>query len=264
MILPEISTSIPTPSFHPIIMSQAYRQLKKVQSTPTFYNCIDLIKAEPSFIRYIPKDYYWNVNTSSLKKIKFKNSKKSITDIDAFFKCAVSNYCVKYGMYEKSLSEAKSLAVFQLLCDFIEYCGLHTNYTECKCCNALLVDRLLKYSDMRGYDIVKITTTKYGRNGNTLLHQAARLGCVESVKVLLNANSDPNCLNNIDETPLVDAALYGHIEVVKVLLDSGAKIDDIVMDYTQNYNNLAYGMKNKDILVKLLKCEKSKSKDIIT
>lgn len=157
-------------------------------------------------------------------------------------------------MYEKNLSGAESLAVFKLLCDFIEYCGLHTNYTECKCCNAWLVDGLLKYCEVRGCDVVIITTTKFGANGNTLLHQAARYGCVESVKALIRANPDPNYLNGIEETPLVDAALYGHIEVVKVLLDSGAKIDDIVMENAQDYNkNIVYGMKNKDPLVTLLK-----------
>ena len=236
-------------------MNQLNRLLNQVKSNPAFYDCIALIKAKPSFIRYIPKHYYWNEDKSSHNTISFTISKNTVTlnIIDAFFKRAITSYCAKHGMYEKYMPGSESIAAFKLLCDFIEYCGLHTNYTECEC-NAFLVDSLLKYCYMKGYDIAKITTTKYGANGNTLLHQAARFGCVESVKVLLNANSDPNGLNDIDETPLVDAALYGHIEVVKVLLDSGAKIDDIVMENAQDYNkNLVYGMKNKDPLVKLLK-----------
>ena len=55
--------------------------------------------------------------------------------------------------------------------------------------------------------------------------EAALSGHVEAVKVLLDRGATMNATENADRTALHEAALSGHVEVVKVLLGSGATID---------------------------------------
>ena len=45
---------------------------------------------------------------------------------------------------------------------------------------------------------------------------------IDVVKVLLKAGADPNATNQLDMTPLHEAATYGYHEAVKILLDQGA------------------------------------------
>ena len=61
--------------------------------------------------------------------------------------------------------------------------------------------------------------------GHTPLFAAARHGQAKSAARLLQAGANPNRQDFLDETPLHWAAEAGHLEVLQVLLNSGAKTD---------------------------------------
>ena len=61
--------------------------------------------------------------------------------------------------------------------------------------------------------------------GRTVLHNAAALGHIEVVKVLLKSDATIGATDDADRTALHYAAGFGHFEVVKVLLGSGAAIN---------------------------------------
>ena len=54
--------------------------------------------------------------------------------------------------------------------------------------------------------------------GNTLLHQAAELGCINIMKLLVEHAKDMNVQNQNLHTPLAMAVKNGKIEIVKFLL----------------------------------------------
>jgi len=60
-------------------------------------------------------------------------------------------------------------------------------------------------------------------NTNTPLHNAARSGNIEIVKVLLSAGYDPNAVNAEGFTPLHIAAQAGHVEIAELLLNAKNK-----------------------------------------
>lgn len=55
-----------------------------------------------------------------------------------------------------------------------------------------------------------------------VLHSAVRSGSVEVVRVILNAGAAVNDVESLDETPLHIAAFDDHIEIVRLLLEAGA------------------------------------------
>ena len=59
----------------------------------------------------------------------------------------------------------------------------------------------------------------------TALHWAAARGHIEPVQILLAAGADPNSSSASGETPLQAAACIGSHDVVKFLLDHGARVD---------------------------------------
>lgn len=63
-----------------------------------------------------------------------------------------------------------------------------------------------------------------GCNGWTALHEAARLGQLEAVDVLLKAGADVNCRDEDGLTPLHSAAVWDNEEMASRLLDAGANI----------------------------------------
>ena len=60
-------------------------------------------------------------------------------------------------------------------------------------------------------------------DGFVALHAACNFGRLECAKALLGAGADINKLTNNGSTPLMKAAYYGKIEVVRELLKRGAK-----------------------------------------
>ena len=67
---------------------------------------------------------------------------------------------------------------------------------------------------------VKIESIIYPKHYMTSLVLASRNGHVEVVKLILDSGGDPNYrLNLYDDTALMAASESGHIEVVRVLLE---------------------------------------------
>jgi hypothetical protein len=67
---------------------------------------------------------------------------------------------------------------------------------------------------------------KLGERGETQLHHCARNGLTTSVKRLLSIrNINVNLKDVNKDTPLHDAAYYGHIEITRLLLQNGADVN---------------------------------------
>jgi beta-lactamase regulating signal transducer with metallopeptidase domain len=62
----------------------------------------------------------------------------------------------------------------------------------------------------------------------TALIAAARRGCEDAVRVLLDAGADPNGASVGDGNPLIQAALQGHEDVTRLLVDRGANVNAYV------------------------------------
>ncbi|MBI4619853.1 MAG: caspase family protein [Desulfobacterales bacterium] len=88
----------------------------------------------------------------------------------------------------------------------------------------------VKYLIHKGADINNATGyTDYGYGGGGLrpLHMAARSGCTEAIKLLLDAGADIDVRANEGwGAALAIAAYKGHIKSVKYLLERGADVDD--------------------------------------
>lgn len=68
--------------------------------------------------------------------------------------------------------------------------------------------------------------------GSTALHLAARQGCAEVVRVLLDAKANVNAVNGREQTPLMYAAYHNNAEAAQVLLAAGA--DPKLESYKRN------------------------------
>ena len=66
------------------------------------------------------------------------------------------------------------------------------------------------------------------------LFNAARQGDIEEVKRILSCNVD---INKGELTPLYIAAENGHTEIVKLLLDAGAKVDETTLYCVAQFGN---------------------------
>jgi cytohesin len=76
-------------------------------------------------------------------------------------------------------------------------------------------------------EVVKLLQGYLGPNvtdslGHTPLHYAARIGRLDTMKVLLENGANPNAQNNIGLTPLHFAVMSGKCEAVEMLLSRGA------------------------------------------
>jgi ankyrin repeat protein len=84
--------------------------------------------------------------------------------------------------------------------------------------NAATVQTLLSH---------KVEINSRDSAGNTALIEAAQFGCVECIRLLLNAGAEPNVQNNEGNTPLILALdhSYPRVEAVAALLRGRAKSD---------------------------------------
>ena len=71
--------------------------------------------------------------------------------------------------------------------------------------------------------------------GNSLLHRAARDGNESEVAALLAAGADIDLMSNCGYTALIYAITPGRIRVIKLLIDAGADMNTLSVEY--NYLN---------------------------
>ena len=73
----------------------------------------------------------------------------------------------------------------------------------------------------------------------TALMVASKMGHVDVVKELLNANADIDLKENLymTKTALVLAIEEGHLEVMRALIEAGANLDDAWRDVTPEHSN---------------------------
>ena len=68
-------------------------------------------------------------------------------------------------------------------------------------------------------------SARFGGDGDTALHRAAAYGHVDLVRLLLQAGAYVNAVDADGATPLLAAAYHGHLAVVKILVEAGANIN---------------------------------------
>eukprot|EP01023_Acetabularia_acetabulum_P016567 TRINITY_DN18173_c0_g1_i10.p1 TRINITY_DN18173_c0_g1~~TRINITY_DN18173_c0_g1_i10.p1 ORF type:complete len:540 (-),score=70.72 TRINITY_DN18173_c0_g1_i10:115-1734(-) len=96
-----------------------------------------------------------------------------------------------------------------------------------------------------------------GRYGGTALFRACELGCVEIVKVLIESGADAWTCNSSGEVPLYIAALKGRMNVVVCLLEYFEKAGDQTWQEIQRYGDawtplMAAAVGNRLDIVQLL------------
>jgi ankyrin repeat protein len=107
--------------------------------------------------------------------------------------------------------------------------------------------KALRESVLKGYpDMVAVLLERAGppdQAGGFLLHDAALKGHTQVAKILMDKGANPRRTNALGSTPLHDAALAGHRDVANLLLDRGAPIDarDSESDATALYNAASFG-----------------------
>jgi ankyrin repeat protein len=65
-----------------------------------------------------------------------------------------------------------------------------------------------------------------GKHGGTLLTNAAQFGYLEIVKILIRHGANINYTGNGDYTAIYRAIIYEHLDVVFYLINNGAKLND--------------------------------------
>ena len=93
--------------------------------------------------------------------------------------------------------------------------------------NTIKNTKIINNSIFMKYLFPKIITSKYISisDGWTPLNIACNFGHVEIVKILIEKNIDINIPNNDGWTPLNTACIQGHKEIVKILIEKDIDID---------------------------------------
>jgi ankyrin repeat protein len=82
-----------------------------------------------------------------------------------------------------------------------------------------------------------VNVVDHGILKQTPLHHFAMLGDLESVKLLLEHGAYRDALNGSGETPLDEAAFWGHDKVVEFLLQGGAKPSEYTLNQATSSND---------------------------
>merc|ERR1711892_163368 len=82
-----------------------------------------------------------------------------------------------------------------------------------------------------GHSVNQIITD----NGSSLIHRAAKYGCIGFAQNLLRLGAKVNMLRLDGVSPLLLASQEGHLGVVKLLIKAGAKVDVSIGGYTPLY-----------------------------
>ena len=78
----------------------------------------------------------------------------------------------------------------------------------------------------RWIEFEALGTSRYQRRRNDLLFAAAAVGCVDVVSILLESGADVNAVTVRKQTAIHFAAKHGHVDIVKVLIKNGADAVD--------------------------------------
>ena len=72
--------------------------------------------------------------------------------------------------------------------------------------------------------LIKTSVDPRRNTRGTPLHEAAQVGSVPCITLLLNAGADVNARDDYDQIPLHRAALHGHLETAEVLITAGSEV----------------------------------------
>ena len=96
----------------------------------------------------------------------------------------------------------------------------------------------------KGVDVDK----RYCFPGNTALHEAARTGGMECMRILLDVGkANVNAKDNDSNTPLHYAAMEGRIELATLLIERGAEINPI-SGYNETPIDIAHEYSETDMI----------------
>ncbi|KAH7041109.1 uncharacterized protein B0I36DRAFT_260682 [Microdochium trichocladiopsis] len=98
--------------------------------------------------------------------------------------------------------------------------------------------------------------------GNTPLQVAALNGHEDIVKLLIEAGCNIDCRNSDKETPLLDAVENGHLEVVKLLLDAGVNPRKADAEGHEPLEKVPDDLDNAEEIRAVLREAKEKSADL--
>lgn len=125
--------------------------------------------------------------------------------------CTIIDFCIQNGVSDKMVKM------------IIEH--FHSEIEDYKC---LLYHF---YYSKNNFEMFKFLYSKnlnlneQDENGNTVLHYALRDRKVEYINFIIDKDIDLEIKNNRDETPIRTTIKYGHFDLLKSLINAGAKID---------------------------------------
>jgi uncharacterized protein len=81
-----------------------------------------------------------------------------------------------------------------------------------------------KTAELDQYITAGIPVNLTNHEGNTLLMLASYGGRLETARMLLENNADPNVLNDRGQSPIAGCVFKGHDEIAKLLMENGADL----------------------------------------
>jgi ankyrin repeat protein len=72
----------------------------------------------------------------------------------------------------------------------------------------------------------------------TVLHYAAWTGGMDNVRLLLHHGADPNARDVIGRTPMSNAANRDRSDVIAILIDAGADVEDLQGEHSASQSGI--------------------------